>query len=106
MRARGRPPGPDMNKVAIILRVLAEAPDGLWLREVARRANVNPMTVSNYANTILRPFLEDVSLGSEEKPILRVLRLKPWVIEKIKKGASLRELLRFSDIMKRVGKRE
>lgn len=106
MKRRGRPCGPDINKIAAILKVLAEHPDGLWLREVARKANVNPMTVSNYANTVLRPFLEDISIGSDEKPILRVLKLKAWVIDKIEKGASLGELMKFSEILKRVGKRE
>ncbi|MCD6381493.1 MAG: hypothetical protein J7L43_00755 [Candidatus Aenigmarchaeota archaeon] len=105
MRRPGRPPGPDLNKVAIILKVLVEHPEGLWLRAVARGAGVNPMTVSNYANTILRPFLEDVSLG-DEKPILRVLKLRPWALERIEKGASLNELLRFSKILKSVGRRE
>ncbi len=104
MNTRGRPPGPDRKKILIILKVLAEAPEGLWIREIARRSRLNPMTVSNYANTALRPFLEDISLG-DEKPILRVLRLKKWALEKIRSGATLSEIMRWSEIIRRVGKK-
>jgi len=103
---KGRPFGPDKQKLARILKILVENPNGLWLRNIAKRANIHPTTVSNYINTILRSLVEDISLGDEEKPIIRVIKLKPFVIKKLEQGIPLEDVLKFSQIIKNVGKND
>lgn len=105
-RKRGRPSGYDMNKVISIANVLLKYPEGLWLRKIAKKANLHPNTVSNYINTVLSPLVEDIALGDDEKPILRVIRIKPSIYEKIQKGKSIQELIEFSQIIKNAGKLE
>ncbi len=89
----GRPPGEDLRKAARVIEVLREAPQGLWLREIAKRAGIHPTTVANYANSLLSPILDDVILGRDEKPILRVLKLKDEVLERIEKGEAIEDIL-------------
>lgn len=103
-KKRGRPSGVDQNKLAIILKVLAENPDGLWLRKIAKKAGLHPTTVANYVDTVLRPVVDDICLGSDEKPIMRVIRLKPAVIRRLEQGATLHQILHFSEVLKGVGK--
>lgn len=103
---RGRPSGYDRKKIAIIAKVLAENPDGLWLRKIAEKTHLHPNTVSNYVNTVLSPIVDDISLGSDEKPIIRVIRLKHFVFRKIQEGVPLEDILEFSQIIKNVGKRQ
>ena len=103
---RGRPRGADMRKVLRVIHVLAREPQGLWLREISKRCGIHPTTVSNYANTILSPLLEDVSLGSDEKPILRVLKLKDWVFERLERGEDIRRIISISVMARSAGRRE
>jgi hypothetical protein len=103
---RGRPKGVDMRKVLKVINVLVNEPQGLWLREISKRCNIHPTTISNYANTILSPLLEDVSLGKDEKPILRVLRLKNWVFERLEKGEDISKILSISIMTRNIGRRE
>jgi len=98
-----RPPGEDLRKVARMIEVLIEAPEGLWLREIAKRAGIHPTTVANYANSLLSPILDDVILGKDEKPILRVLKLKDEVLERIGRGETIEEILK-SLVMLKYGK--
>lgn len=103
-RSRGRPSEVDQRKLALVLRVLAENPDGLWLRRIANKASLHPTTVGNYVDRLLRPLVDDISLGSDEKPIMRVIRLKPSVLKRMEEGATLRQLLQLSQVIKEVGK--
>ncbi|MBU5678393.1 MAG: hypothetical protein QXJ96_03605 [Candidatus Aenigmatarchaeota archaeon] len=105
-RKRGRPSGCDINKTLLIANILLKYPEGLWIRKIAKKANLHPNTVSNYINTVLSPLVEDIALGDDEKPILRVIRLKPSIYEKIQKGKSIQELIEFSQIIKNAGKLE
>lgn len=101
-RKRGRPLGVDQEKLAKIIRVLAENPEGLWLRRIALKAGLHPTTVGNCVDRVLRPIVEDVSLGPDDKPIMRVIRLKPFVLKRIEEGASLRQILQLSQVFKDV----
>lgn len=101
-KKRGRPVGVDQQKLAKIVRVLAENPEGLWLRRIALKAGLHPTTVGNCVDRVLRPIVEDVSLGSDDKPIMRVIRLKPFVLKRIDEGASLRQILQLSQVFKDV----
>ncbi len=90
----GRPGGPDPKKAMLIIKILYENPEGLWLREIAKRAKIHPSTVSHYIDTVLAPLVEDTKLG-REKPILRVIKLKPFIIDKLSRGESLSDTLRY-----------
>ena len=91
----GRKKGFDQKKIAAIVRLLAANPDGMWLRQIARETQLHPLTVKRYVETVLQPLVEDVSLGGGGKPLLRVIRLKPFVIERFQEGRSLAEVLKL-----------
>ena len=98
----GRKKGPSPQKIAALVSILARNPDGMWLRKLAKEAGMSPMTVSKYANTTLKPFLEDVSLASEKRSILRILRLKSFVIEKLREGKDLNQILKILALVEKI----
>lgn len=103
-KKRGRPIGVDQQKLATVVKILAENPDGIWLRKIAKKANLHPTTVGNYMDSVLSPLIEDVSLGSEQKPIIRVIKLKSSVMRRLDEGATLRQILQLSSVLRNVGK--
>ncbi len=98
----GRKKGFDNRKIVAIVGVLVNTPDGLWLRNIARKTGMHPLTVSRYLDTVLRPLIEEVSLRSEKKPILRVIKLKPVVFEKLQEGRNMQQILRLLKLMESV----
>ncbi len=98
---RGRKPGYSPDKIGLILRVLAQNPDGLWLRKLAEKAGMHPSTVSRYVDNVLGSMIEDVSLG-DEKPIMRVIRLKPFVLQKLEEGMDIRKIMKILSVMKNI----
>lgn len=98
---KGRPKGSaDLRKLLRVFHVLAKNPQGLWIREIARQAKVHPSTVSNYANSLLAPILEDICLEREEKPILRVIRLKEGILKRLQSGEKPEEILFSLELIK------
>lgn len=100
--AMGRKRGFDNQKIARIIGILASNPDGIWIRRIAGELKLSPTTVTKYMDTILKPMVEDVSLGSHGKPILRVIRLKPFVIERLNEGKSVTDILKILRLMSKV----
>jgi len=98
---RGRKKGYDGKKIAAIVEVLFKNPDGVWLRRIAEETKLSPGTVSRYLDTILNPLIETTTLG-ENKPILRVIRLRPLAIEKIREGQDIGQIIKLLGLMKRV----
>jgi hypothetical protein len=98
----GRKKGLDQKKIATIIGVLVRNPDGIWLRRIASDAKLSPMTVSHYLNTVLAPFVEETTLGGSEKPHLRVIRLKPIVIEKLEEGKDIQQIMKILNIMNKI----
>ena len=90
----GRKPGFDQMKAENIVRVLVRYPDGIWVRRIAQEAALHPTTVTKYIEGILSPLIEDVSLAGKERPILRIVRLKTYVIERLQEGKTIEEILR------------
>jgi DNA-binding IclR family transcriptional regulator len=89
-----RKAGFDERKVLAMVQVLLMSnPDGLWLRQVARETSLSPSTIARYLDTVLRPLVEDSPLGAQ-KPLLRVIRLKPFVIERLEVGGTLADVVR------------
>jgi len=91
----GRKKSFDKEKIAKIIGLLANNPDGLWIRQIARELNLSPTTVTKYVDTLLKPMVEDVSLGGHGKPLLRVIRLKPFVIERLQEGKSIDQIMKI-----------
>jgi len=56
----GRKKGPDPNKVKKIMKVLREKPEGLWIREIARRANLSKSTAHRYITEYMEDRIEEV----------------------------------------------
>lgn len=96
----GRKKGFDKRKIVRIIEILYQNPDGLWLRGIAEEAKISPSTVAYYIETVLSPMVEDMSVGRTEKPLLRVIKLKPFVIQKLEEGASVSQILKILDILK------
>ncbi len=99
----GRKRGFDEKKIVSIIGLLASNPDGLWLRRIAVELNLSPTTVSKYIDGILKPLVEDVSLGGSGKPLLRVIRLRPFVLERLAEGKKIKQIMKMLDIMNKIG---
>ena len=67
-----RQPGPHHLKVELIRYILRQNPQGLWVRELARLANMKKSTVSYYINTHMTAEIEDIHNRSH----LRLIKLK------------------------------
>ncbi len=98
----GRKKGFDEKKIAKIVSVLAANPDGLWLRQIAKQAGYSPTTVAHYLKTVLAPLIDDVSLGPDSKPLLRVVKLKPFVIERLQSGSNLQQIMKILRLMSKI----
>ncbi|SRR3989338_11242482 len=97
----GRKPGFSDDKIYAIVKALYENPEGLWIRKLAEKTNLHPSTVTSYINNILSDLIDDTSLGSE-KPILRVIKLKPYVIERLGEGMSITKILKMVSVIKNI----
>ena len=98
----GRKKGFDEKKIVGIIRVLLANPDGIWLRQVARETGLSPATVAKYMDTALKPLVEESSLGQSEKPLLRVVKLRPFVIERLQEGKSLADIMKILRLLSKV----
>jgi hypothetical protein len=95
----GRKKGFDKKKIGAIIGILARNPDGIWIRQIARYTKIHHSTVTKYVDTILKPLVEDVSLGSSGKPLLRVIRLKPFVLERLGEGKSIDQIMKILQLV-------
>lgn len=98
----GRKKGFDSKKIGKIVSVLAANPDGIWLRRIAKEAGYSPSTVSHYIETVLAPLLDETSLGSG-KPLLRVIKLKPFVLERLHEGRDIGQIMKILKLMSKIG---
>jgi len=95
----GRKKAFDRKKIAEILSVLARNPDGIWLRRLAEETRLSPATVSKYIETVLKGLVDDVSLGNYKKPLLRVVKLKPSILERVQRGDNIEKVLKMLRIL-------
>ena len=87
----GRGKSKDNTSLNLIIMALSEAPDGLWIREIARRAKLKPMVVSYHVGQHPELFDEQAVEGPK-KPIFRLIKLKPGTLTK--RGALLSKILK------------
>ena len=69
------------NSLDLIVLVLSEAPEGLWIREIAKRTGLKPMTVS-YCVSHHQELFEEQIVEGPKKPLFRLVRLKKGALAK------------------------
>jgi hypothetical protein len=87
----GRGKSKDNTSLNLIILALTEAPDGLWIREIARRTKLKPMTVAYHVGQHPELF-EEQSVEGPKKPIFRLIKLRPGVTTKA--GTLLTKILK------------
>ena len=97
----GRKKGFDEKKIGRIVSLLAANQDGMWLRQIAKESGYSPATVSHYLNTALAPLVEETALGSG-KVLLRVVRLKPFVLEKLAEGRDMKQIMKILRLLSKI----
>lgn len=97
----GRKKGFDERKIGKIVAVLLAHPDGIWLRRIAKEAGYSPTTVSHYVEGVLAPLIEDTSLG-DGKPLLRIIRLRPFVLERLQEGRDIKQIMKILRLMNKI----
>lgn len=98
----GRKKGFDNKKISAIIGILISNQDGMWVRQIERETGIHHSTVSKYLDTILKPLVEDVSLGGTGKPLLRVIRLKQFVIERLNQGQGIDQIMKTLRLMSKM----
>ena len=90
---RGRPKGPDPEKIKKILFVLKQV-DMIWVSQLARIAKMKESTVRYYLDRYLYPFIEEV------KPFDREIRkfLKVRIIRLKDRNVTISKILEFHKI--------
>ena len=99
--SRGRKPGFDGKKISAIVKCLADSPDGMWIRKIAQITGLHPSTITAYVDGPLRPLVEISTLG-ESRPILKVVRLKTAVLERLQEGQNLAQILKTFALMESI----
>ena len=95
----GRKKGFDEKKIGAIIVALYNNPDGMWIRRLGKATSLHPSTVSRYVDTVLKPLIEDVSLAGENRAMLRIIRLKPFVTEKLAEGRNIQQIMRLMKLL-------
>ncbi|MBU5574860.1 MAG: hypothetical protein QXF15_03030 [Candidatus Aenigmatarchaeota archaeon] len=78
---RGRPLGPDIKKIQLILDVLYQYPSGVWLRQISKISKLPVSTVHFYLSHYFEPFIENIGFKTESGRYLgfRLIKLKRMV---------------------------
>ena len=87
----GRHKSKDNTSLNLIIMALSDAPQGLWIREIARRTKLKPMAVSYHVGQHPELF-DEQSVDGPKKPIFRLIKLKPGALTK--KGTLLAKILK------------
>jgi transcriptional regulator with XRE-family HTH domain len=67
--------GPDIEKIKLIRKVLKESPQGLWIREIARKTGLDKSTVSLYLAGYMADEIEDTH-PDVKGDMIKAVRLK------------------------------
>lgn len=63
----------DQNKLIKIIKILKKHPEGVWIRELARKAKLDKSLVSRYVNLYLKNKIKNIY--KTEHPF-RIIKLK------------------------------
>ncbi len=77
----------DKLKLEKFLNVLVKHPEGLWVRKIAKETHISPSTVEYYLQHILSGIIDNIGVKDNKDRYfgLRIIKLKPKIIESIKK---------------------
>ncbi|MFH0949495.1 MAG: hypothetical protein V1802_03335 [Candidatus Aenigmatarchaeota archaeon] len=100
----GRKKGFNEKKIAGIIAVLMKNPDGIWIRRIAKELDISPATVIHYVNNVMAPLVDEIILGDTGKPLLRVIKLKLFVFERLERGEDLKQIFRMLKIIEKIEK--
>jgi len=67
--------GPDTEKIELIRKVLVKHPQGLWVREIARKTGLDKSTVSIYLAKYMQNEIED-TYPDVKGDMIKIVRLK------------------------------
>ena len=67
--------GPDTNKIEKIRKILKKYTNGLWVREIARKTNIDKSTVSIYLAKYMKNEIENTH-PDVKNDMIKVVRLK------------------------------
>lgn len=81
----------DSKNLNLIIIALKDAPDGLWIQEIARRTRLHPQTVIYYVERYPELF-EEQTVEGPKKPIFRLIKLRPGALTR--PGALLAKILK------------
>lgn len=88
----------NVDTVKRLVSVLIRYPDGVWLSKLAKEAKVPVSTTAYYLDHQLRMLVNEHSFG-EKKKLVRIVSLKSGVIERLAKGKSLSDIIKFMKII-------
>jgi len=71
----GRSKSPDIKKIEKIRKILRKNPQGLWVREIARRSDLDRSTVSRYLSEYMKDEVED-TFPKVDGGLIKVVKLK------------------------------
>jgi DNA-binding IclR family transcriptional regulator len=95
----GRKPGFDTAKINVIITALYENQEGLWIRRLAKVTGLHPSTVTKYVEGAISSLVDVRVLG--EKPMLKVVSLKPIVLQKLEEGQKIGDILKYLKMINR-----
>jgi len=64
--------GPDTKKLKKIKEILKKHPQGLWIRELSRKSNIDKSTISRYISIYMKNEIETNKIGN----LIKIVRLK------------------------------
>ncbi len=97
----GRRKGADIGKIRLMVRVLYENRNGVWIRQLSRITGLPLSTTSYYIDKVIRPLIEDVRIGNENT-ILRVVKLKDGIIKKLDDGNEIDSIIKYMNLLKKI----
>jgi hypothetical protein len=86
-----------------IISVLAANPDGIWLRQLASQTKIPPSSIHRYIEGELSDIVDSLGVKDDKGKYfgLRIIRLKPKIIEVIESGG-MDKLKTFLDLSKKI----
>jgi len=83
-----------------IISLLVASPDGLWLREIAKKTKIPIATLHRYIESDLADVVDSLGVKDEKGRHfgLRIIRLKPKILDVVESGGieKLRNFLEMS----------
>ena len=90
----------DKQKLERILSILVKYPDGIWVRKIGKETALSPSTVEYYLHHTISGIIDNIGVKDKKGRYfgLRIIKLKPNIIELIEKEGfeKIHKYLEFS----------